>query len=510
MANTTLATPRRRIKAQSVAAAPPLPVVPSQSEVSKRASCEYRRLRGEWDSAATTETNRYHWARADALSANASASPEARKVLRERARYECKNNSYGIGIVETLANDLVGTGARLQYLSKNPDLNRHIEWVWNEWAEETGYFEKLLTLRKSKAIDGEGFGIVGTDMLLDSPVKLNLALIEADQITTPTLDFTRNSPNQVDGVLLNTFGAPIEYHVLKYHPGDTGAFFNSAEFGKYDTVDARYMVHYFTPHRPRQARGIPDVTPAIELFAQLRRATLAVMRAFEIAACHAAVISTTNPQNESAKIEDDPFVGINFHPGMMTTLPEGWSMQQFKSEQPVSTYKMFKDEVLCEISRCLHVPFNVASGRSDGYNYASGRLDFQNYQKAIEVERRRLERSVLNRVFKHWLSEAVLVDPYIARRLKRIDTADWRWMFAGSKHVDPAKEAAACQQRLLSSTSNLAIECANEGLDWEDVLNQRSVEQKKCEQLGLPYSPAIQPNQPQDQTKKEEPDAEEA
>ena len=53
---------------------------------------------------------------ADGLSADAANSPEVRRTLRNRARYEVANNSYARGIVLTLANDLIGTGPRLQML----------------------------------------------------------------------------------------------------------------------------------------------------------------------------------------------------------------------------------------------------------------------------------------------------------------------------------------------------------------------------------------------------------
>jgi hypothetical protein len=39
------------------------------------------------------DANRKHWAHADHLSANAAASPEVRRTLRNRARYEVANNS---------------------------------------------------------------------------------------------------------------------------------------------------------------------------------------------------------------------------------------------------------------------------------------------------------------------------------------------------------------------------------------------------------------------------------
>jgi hypothetical protein len=81
-------------------------------------------LRARYDAAATTDDNRRHWANADGLSANAANSAEVRRILRNRARYEVANNSYARGIVLTLANDVIGTGPRLQLLTSDAEANR--------------------------------------------------------------------------------------------------------------------------------------------------------------------------------------------------------------------------------------------------------------------------------------------------------------------------------------------------------------------------------------------------
>ena len=47
-----------------------------------------RFLRGRYDAAVTNDDNRRHWANADGLSANAANTPEVRRILRNRARYE--------------------------------------------------------------------------------------------------------------------------------------------------------------------------------------------------------------------------------------------------------------------------------------------------------------------------------------------------------------------------------------------------------------------------------------
>ena len=76
-------------------------------------------VRAKYDAAQTTPDNRRHWANADSLSPNAALTPQVRRTLRNRARYEVANNSYAKGIVLTLANDTIGTGPRLQMLTSD-------------------------------------------------------------------------------------------------------------------------------------------------------------------------------------------------------------------------------------------------------------------------------------------------------------------------------------------------------------------------------------------------------
>ena len=222
------------------------------------------RVRGRYDAAATTDENRRHWANADLLSANAANNPRVRRTLRSRARYEVANNSYARGIVSTLANDCIGTGPRLQMLSDNAEANRVVEREFMRWADSVGLPEKLRTMRMARAESGEAFAMLVANPRADSPVKLDLQLIEADQVATPHLNRFPFRANAVDGIVFDTYGNPIEYHVLKNHPGDTIAGFTL----DYDRVPAASMIHYFRTDRPGQSRGIPEITPALPLFAQ--------------------------------------------------------------------------------------------------------------------------------------------------------------------------------------------------------------------------------------------------
>ena len=447
-----------------------------------------RVVRGRYDAAGTTDDNRRHWA-------NAANSPDVRRVLRNRARYEVANNSYAKGIVLTLANDVIGTGPRLQMLTEDGEANTRIEREFMAWSKAIGLADKLRTIRMARATDGEAFAILTSNPRLATTVQLDLRLVEADRIATPDLGMM--SPNAVDGILFDPAGNPVEYHVLREHPGDGYRVTRD-----YDRVAAEAMLHWFRCDRPGQARGIPDITPALPLFAQLRRYTLAVIAAAETAADFAGILYTDAPASGEADAAE-PFEPIELEKRALVTMPGGWKMEQLRSEQPSTGYGEFKHEILNEISRCLNMPFNVAAGNSSGYNYASGRLDHQTYFKSIRVEQAHLEAVILDRLLAAWFDEATLIPGLLPTDLGPFLLWPHQWFWDGHEHVDPAKEANAQATRLANLTTTLADEYARRGLDWEVQLRQRAKELALMQSLGLSLAPASSPP-----SFEEEPDAE--
>ncbi len=439
------------------------------------------RLLGRYDAAVTNDDNRRHWAAADGLSANAANSREVRRTLRNRARYEVANNSYARGIVLTLANDVIGTGPRLQLMSLDGNANRGIEQAFQQWAKVVDLPSKLRTMRMARATDGEAFAILINNSKLPTSVQLDLRLIEAEQVCSP--DLVSGTANSVDGVIFDADGNAIEYHVLRKHPGDS----NFSQQLEYDRLPADSVLHWFRMDRPGQARGIPDIMPALPLFAQLRRFTLAVLAAAETAADFAGILYTDAPAGGEADAAE-PFEPIELEKRALITMPGGWKMAQMQAEQPATTYAEFKRELLNEIARCLNMPYNVAAANSSGYNYASGRLDHQTYYKSIRVEQSHIETVILDRLLAAWLDEAALVPDLLPSGLGPIATWSHQWFWDGHEHVDPAKEANAQATRLASNTTTLAYEYARQGRDWEEALRQRAKELQLMQSLGIPIA----------------------
>lgn len=448
---------RRRIKSQ-----PQVPAVkPARKKISVSAT---------YDAARTTRNNAGHWSYADYKSADLDANTEVRKVIRCRARYEAQNNSYAKGIIETLANDVIGTGARLQINDCAEKIATQIERDFQGWAKEINLVEKLRTAKVAKTIDGEAFLLLTTNPKIANKVKLDLQPIDADRVTSTTaliLD------NVIDGVTLDKYGNVVNYSVYDKHPSE-------CLLKEIQTIPAKYILHLYNVNRPGQHRGVSEIAPALDLFGQLRDWTVACLTAAQTAACLTGFIRTDAPAGGEAE-ELEPLETIPLEVGQMLTLPSGWDITFSKAEQPVSTYKDFKNEILAEIGRVLNIPYNIAKCDSQNASYASSRLDTQIYFKTVRLEQAYFIRNCLEPLFAAWLQEYTL-DGKV--KLPKFSSS-FMFELGMTEHSDPLKMANAQGAELRNLTTSLATIYAEKGKDYEKELKQIAYERELLKGLGL-------------------------
>ena len=448
-------------------------------------------IAARFDAAQTTSDNRNHWAMADGLAADAAANPMVRYVLRNRARYEGSNNCYARGMIETYATDVIGTGPRLQMLMDSDEANDWVEGEFSRWAKAIFLAEKLRTMCKARIQDGEAFDLFIENPGLPTPVKLDLRPIEADQVRF--VDISLLLTPSVDGIRFDDFGNPVSYHVLRVHPGywsyATGFIGMPWE---YDVWPAKFVLHWFRQDRPGQHRGLPEMMPALPLFAQLRRYCLATLQAAETAADFAMWMKTQ--ANAEALAGDDgeavvevpnPFDQFPLDRNIVTTLPDGYEIGQTKPEQPRTTHEMFVRTILREIARCLNMPYNVIAGDSSDSSYASGRLDHQVYFRTLEDLRKDAEIRILDRLLAEFLRYATDVrlgrgdfgQPYIPVAVRdamgpgiltgnAVDLPSHTWHWVGHEYGNRQQEANATDTSLRNGSTTYAIEYAKKGIDY--------------------------------------------
>lgn len=456
-----------------------------------------RQLSGRsYDAAAINRHTESHWLYATAADADSLIRQDL-PTLRNRARYEIRNNSYAEGIVATLANDLVGVGSDLQFQSgEGEDADNEVEQKFYLWTQKCDIENRMffgdiqqLTGARQQCESGEALLVLTNAEPKRQWVRtrpepmLRLRVIEPDRLGTPMglmpAGYTFGE-NLRDGIEYDEDGKPAFYYILKKHPGSA---YNLSTFGEYDKIPASQVIHLYRQNRPGQSRGVPWVTPSLPLFANLRRFTLATIQNAETAANPSGTIET-EPLAEAEEMDIGDEVEIPRN--SLLILPAGSKMNQLKPEHPATTYEMFKNEIINEMARCLNMPFNVAAANSSKYNYASGRLDWQVYYRFIKTIRSWLEQHLNNRILFAWLREALLIPGYFKYyKGKNLETTIPQWNWPGSEHVDPWKEARGQELRLKNLTTNLKAEYAAQGKDWEQEIKQRVKEIELCKELGI-------------------------
>lgn len=454
---------------------------------------------GFWDAEQPDPAYSKHFQYASGASADAHASPESRKVIRERVRLEFANNPYVQGIVRTHVNSVIGTGPRLHIDSQSAgttdEIADQIQAAFSAWAIASKFTERLRMSFQAELVDGEGIALLASDKNQRHPVKLAWKCIECDQLTAPLSKLSIPDDRHVDGIDIDEFGSPVRYYFLKRHPGSQNSFSSMLEHAP--AVDADQVIHLFRRDRPGQHRGVSRCQAMLMPAASMRQYTMATIKAARRAAALAVILKTDNPEVDLQQCVPYDLVELPDDGGM--TLPAGYDVTQFKAEQPVGTYTEFNREMIRMKGRVFGMPLNKASADSSGYNYASGRLDHQDYGLLCRVERTHLACDAADRTVVAWSEEAVLrdmgdllsdearsvLDAWLSRP-ERFPPHVWHW--DEPEHADPEKEAKADDIRLRNYTSSMMEVCAKKNKDWRRHLEQIALEQEKKRALGITES----------------------
>ncbi len=453
-------------------------------------------MAARFDSALTTPDNAHHWSMADGLAADAAANPMIRYILRNRSRYEAANNSYCRGLIDVYATDLIGTGPRLQMDTGDDGVDAWIEAEVSRWGRAVRLAEKLRTMTKAKVQDGESFGLQITNPGLPTPVKLDVRTIEADQVRF--VDIQLLTVPSVDGIRFDDFGNPVSYHILRVHPGFWSYATGYIGFPwEYDVWPAKFVMHWFRSDRAGQHRGLPEIAPALALFAQLRRYTLATLQAAETAADFAMWMKTPTAADEYVDENENEmpvrvpheFDKFPLARNIVTTLPDGYDIGQTKPEQPPTTHDMFVRTILREIGRVIKAPYRKVAGDSSQANFSSENHGELDWWRGIDETRKDVEYGPLDRLLAAWLFEARDVrigngdfgEPYMPAEVRQAiaksltgnacDLPNHTWNWQAREWPNPDQEASADQKNLQMGTDTWNRIGGRKGLDYRKMHN---------------------------------------
>lgn len=283
--------------------------------------------------------------------------------------------------------------------------------------------------------------------------------------------------NVAIGVRRSETGRPIEYYIEK---APTGEGFQRYSM-EYATVPAKDMIHGFEYVEADQVRGLPWLQSCLPVAAKLREYDEWVLDAAQQAAAMGVLLFTKDPAAGVATVN----TSTSLEKGTMRTIPPGYEAMQVNPNQPPAGYPDFRAERLRELGRPFGMPLLTVQCDARGHSWSSARLDRDVYHSGLRVQQGQTDRVGLNRLLDIVRREA---EVGLAIPLMRKDyTYVWTWPVFSS--IDPMKESKGADGRLTSGTTHLAYECAQLGLDWEEVINQRAREQEMLKAKDLYQEP---------------------
>jgi lambda family phage portal protein len=477
-------------------------------------------------------------------------------TLKARARDLGRNNPYADNAVRIRRASVIGRGLRLSlkpdHVTLGISFEAASEWAnaverrWELYANSPArhadarrlqtFNELLQTAEACFYLDGEALGALEWKRSPNSPFRTCLHLIDADRLENP--NGAPDGQKLRGGIERDAYGEPVAYHIRNRHRGDglIGAVSDGWARVRRQTAWGRPLIlHYYDHHRPDLTRGVTRFASVLRPMKMLAAYDDIELSRAMIQASYAAVIKTQLDYEKAATVMgadaltgfgDNPLVGASL--GYMSTIAEfhreagltfngariphllpNEDLEVIQSNAPNSNFADYENAFLRKFSAGLGVDFCELAKNYSEVNYSSLRGAHADIWRHYMCARQAMADGFAWPFFGAWLEEAIdigelslpagVTDFYAAKDA----LCRGRWIGWGKPLIDPLKERKAQEVGLNLGVETLESICAEQGQDWEEVVEQRARERDRMAALGL--SPATLNDDPQAE---EDPDAE--
>lgn len=479
---------------------------------------------GSYRAASTDDRSLRGWMPAQS-SANAALEGEL-GLMMARSRDLSRNNGIAAGAEQTQKDNIVGATLRLvakpnwlllgQSADWAHDWARHTQAHFMTWADtlecDAGRSLNLLglTLQMLGGAFGNGDGLALPVWKPRPGARWNtrLHVVEADRLSTP---FGQElNPRISGGVHSDSHGEPLGYFIMKNHPGD---FWGLRGLGPtaWEYVPAftdwgrRRVIHLHDKARPGQSRAAPLIKAVMREFSQVGQWTHTELQTAITNSLIAGVLeSDLDPETihgifatgNDAETKYDRLAGgmrSRLESGAVLRMPIGTRFTPIDSGRNTSGMDTFLDKLFHWIAAGLNMPYELLLKDFSKTNYSSARAALLEAWRYFNGRRRWLTDYWLNEVYALWLEEAINAGVIDAPGYydNRAAYQRCRWIMAGRGWVDPVKEAIAAKMRMEMRLTTFEQECAEQGFDWEENLEQAAYEARRLRELGLSAPEAL-------------------
>lgn len=429
-------------------------------------------------------------------SARFDASAAERREIVRKSRYFEYNNAIANRLADIFETYTVGGGAPLLPNSSDTEWNQKARKSWNTFCKypvvnsrmSFAQFQSLVARRWF--FDGEAFVLLTTG---DSG-RPRIQLIETHLVQTPPELASREGVDIFDGVRVDrrSGGRPISYYI--------GQEDERGSIKSYRETDARFVVHVHEPWRANEYRGLPFITPVVNLLHDLDDLHQYEMQAAKTASAQGIFIKTDTglisptgllrSRTRKTVLRSDGTTDEVDATEYYDTITSGTAkilrprddIVQVKGERPsvvTQDYWRLLREYVCA---GVGIPAQLAFPESLQGTMARG-------MNALAAATFRARFGVLAeawaRVYEHYFRWAISIEPNLQPA-----PADWfehTIQPPRSPDVDPGYTAAAAVNLLANGATTLDLIYGPQGHDWRAMIDALAEQAAYARARGLQF-----------------------
>lgn len=316
------------------------------------------------------------------------------------------------------------------------------------------------------------------------------------------------------GVEIDEDDVHVAYHLRRAHQNDWYNSVQSMEWDRIERVDPdgwRRVYHDYDPERFGQSRGVSVFAPVIGKLKMLARLYGVKLQAENVAAAFGLYVTSPydfemvrealdNPDDEDKAFGWYQDMRSDFHSERnlqvndvrLATLAPGEDIKSVAPGGGQQDIRPFAHEMLRAVSVCLGTSAEEVHNDYSDASWSSARAGIVQSEKTYTRRCEEFELNTAGPVLATWLEEPFergeLPLPRNAPSYLEMRTAYSRGRFLGAARgwVDPVAERQGVVLGLDAALSTMEEECARQGSDWEENLEQRAIEFNRMKELGLP------------------------
>ncbi|MFC5391630.1 phage portal protein [Bosea vestrisii] len=458
-----------------------------------------------------------------------------RRLVADRAEDLGRNNPIAVAALTRMVDMIVGAGLRFsskphadtlgitreQAQDLGKQIERELARHYNDPRKRADAQRKVSTngiyrlLARSLCKLNEAC-VVSTWREGQGPYETAFLAVDPERLSNPV--GRRDDQTLRGGVAIDRYGAPTGYYIRNRHPGDGFGYSPASwELVPREMAHGRpVFMHVFEPEREDQNRPISPFAPMISRLRMVDRWSELEIAAAAVNALHAAFIESNLPFAEVAAAMDPQEIvnaGNNYNDRRaafyemapvkiggvrIPVLPVGDKVTMNGTPRQTAAMRDFHDVFVDHIG--------AASGMSRQQILLNfERMNYSNSRSLMNETWRGVRRKVAQFIEQGPIPMALCVieegvdkgyiRPPKGCRYLWDEPAAWlagRWIGPGRGYVDPVKEAESAALRMETMVSTLEMECAEQGLDYEEVLDQIAREEQELTDRKLTRATVIQ------------------